>query len=120
MGKRIAGLGLTTMTGGGPGIMEAANRGAFENGGVSVGCNIRLPSNKRPIPHLTQSITFEHFLSARPCSPNIPTPSLSCQAASGPWMSFLKPLTLVQTRTITGFPDCVVWPRLLPAIDGGH
>src|SRR5688572_10618104 len=60
-GKRIALMGFTTMTGGGPGIMEAANRGAFENAGVSIGCNIQLPFEQIPNKYLTTSITFEHF-----------------------------------------------------------
>ena len=60
-GKRIAELGFTTMTGGGPGIMEAANRGAFENNGMSVGCNIVLPFEQKENPYVQKSITFEHF-----------------------------------------------------------
>src|SRR5690606_22634617 len=60
-GKRIAEMGFTTMTGGGPGIMEAANRGAFENGGRSVGCNIQLPFEQHENPYTHTSVTFEHF-----------------------------------------------------------
>ena len=61
IGKRISDLGFVTMTGGGPGIMEAANRGAFENGGISVGCNVQLPFEQKPNPYMNRSITFEHF-----------------------------------------------------------
>lgn len=60
-GKRIAALGFTTMTGGGPGIMEAANRGAFENGGSSVGCNIKLPYEQHPNPYMHKWLTFDYF-----------------------------------------------------------
>src|SRR5258706_9513587 len=60
-GKRIADIGFTTMTGGGPGIMEAANRGAYENGGESVGCNIQLPFEQKINPYVHTSITYEHF-----------------------------------------------------------
>src|SRR5690606_7014098 len=60
-GKRIAQMGFTTMTGGGQGIMEAANRGAYENCGKSVGCNIVLPVEQKATPYSNISITVEHF-----------------------------------------------------------
>jgi predicted Rossmann-fold nucleotide-binding protein len=61
-GKRIAEIGFTTITGGGPGVMEAANRGAFENGGYSVGCNIQLPFEQQGNSYTHKWFTFKHFL----------------------------------------------------------
>jgi uncharacterized protein (TIGR00725 family) len=65
LGFRLAQEGFTVMTGGGPGIMEAANRGAKEGGGLSIGCNIQLPSEQKPNPYLDRFVEFEHFLCAR-------------------------------------------------------
>src|SRR6478672_12754521 len=61
MGAAIAQLGFTVMTGGGPGIMEAANRGAQEVNGRSVGCNIELPHEQQPNPYLDRWVTCRHF-----------------------------------------------------------
>lgn len=61
LGKELANAGYTVMTGGGPGIMEAANRGAKDAGGISVGCNIKLPHEQKPNPYVDHFIEFEHF-----------------------------------------------------------
>jgi uncharacterized protein (TIGR00730 family) len=104
MGKRIAELGFTTMTGGGPGIMEAANRGAFENGGMSVGCNIQLPFEQKANPYTNKSITFEHFFVRKTMMTKYSYAFIIMPGGFGTMDEFFETLTLVQTKTITGFP----------------
>jgi uncharacterized protein (TIGR00730 family) len=103
-GKRIAETGFTTMTGGGPGIMEAANRGAYENGGISVGCNIRLPFEQKANPYLHKSITFEHFFTRKVLMIKYSYAFIIMPGGFGTMDEFFETLTLVQTRTINDFP----------------
>lgn len=103
-GKRIAELGFTTMTGGGPGIMEAANRGAYENGGMSVGCNIRLPFEQVGNKYVNTSITFEHFFVRKTLLIKYSFAFIIMPGGFGTMDEFFETLTLVQTKTITTFP----------------
>jgi uncharacterized protein (TIGR00730 family) len=103
-GKRIAGIGFTTMTGGGPGIMEAANRGAFENGGNSVGCNIKLPFEQVENKWLHRSMTFEFFFTRKTMLIKYSYAFIIMPGGFGTMDEFFETLTLVQTKTITGFP----------------
>jgi uncharacterized protein (TIGR00730 family) len=103
-GKRIAAYGFTTMTGGGPGIMEAANRGAFENGGRSVGCNIRLPFEQVANKYVHTSVTFEHFFVRKTLLIKYSYAFIIMPGGFGTMDEFFETLTLVQTKTITGFP----------------
>jgi len=103
-GKRIAQIGFTTMTGGGPGIMEAANRGAFENNGPSVGCNIQLPFEQLANKYLHKSITFEHFFVRKVLLMKYSYAFIILPGGFGTMDEFFETLTLVQTKTITQFP----------------
>lgn len=103
-GKRIAQLGFTTMTGGGPGIMEAANKGAYENGGESVGCNIRLPFEQKANPYLHYSITFEHFFVRKVLLVKYSYAFIIMPGGFGTMDEFFETLTLIQTRSLTQFP----------------
>src|SRR5690349_9003768 len=103
-GKRIADIGFTTITGGGPGIMEAANRGAYENGGMSVGCNIQLPFEQKGNPYVNRSITFEHFFVRKVLLVKYSYAFIIMPGGFGTMDEFFEILTLVQTKTVTNFP----------------
>jgi uncharacterized protein (TIGR00730 family) len=103
-GRRIAAMRFTTLTGGGPGIMEAANRGAFENGGPSVGCNIKLPFEQKPNPYVQTSITFDHFFVRKIMMIKYSYAFIIMPGGFGTMDEFFEALTLVQTKTLIRFP----------------
>ena len=103
-GKRIAEVGFTTMTGGGPGIMEAANRGAFENGGLSIGCNIKLPFEQKANPYVHRFITFDYFFVRKALLIKYSYAFICMPGGFGTMDEFFETLTLIQTKTITQFP----------------
>jgi uncharacterized protein (TIGR00730 family) len=103
-GKRIAYSGFTTMTGGGPGIMEAANRGAYENGGMSVGCNIQLPFEQVGNKYVHKSYTFEHFFVRKTLLIKYSYAFVILPGGFGTMDEFFETLTLIQTKTLHTFP----------------
>lgn len=103
-GKRISGLGFTTITGGGPGIMEAANRGAYENQGVSVGCNIKLPFEQKPNPYMHKWLLFDYFFVRKVLLVKYSYAFIIMPGGFGTMDEFFETITLAQTKTITNFP----------------
>lgn len=104
LAAEVARLGYTVMTGGGPGIMEAANRGAKEAGGRSVGCNIVLPREQKPNPYLDKWVNIRYFFVRKTLLIKYSYVFIIMPGGFGTLDELFEAMTLIQTRKIKDFP----------------
>jgi uncharacterized protein (TIGR00730 family) len=121
MGAGLAGLGFTVMTGGGPGIMEAANRGAREAGGRSVGCAIRLPKEQDVNQYLDRVVVCDHFFVRKTLLLKYSYAFVVMPGGMGTLDELFEALTLIQTGKISHFPVVLMgvdyWAPLRAQLD---
>ncbi len=121
MGAEIAKMGFTVMTGGGPGIMEAANRGAKDVGGRSVGCNIELPFEQKHNPWLDRWVTMKYFFVRKVLLMKYSYGFVIMPGGFGTLDEMFEALTLIQTKKVKNFPVVVMgtefWQDMSELVD---
>lgn len=117
LGQRLAEAGFGVVTGGGPGLMEAANRGAYNAGGISVGLNIQLPHEQRANPFQTHSLSFRYFFARKLMLVRYAQAFVVMPGGYGSLDELAEVLVLVQTGKVHPFPifalDRAYWRGLL-------
>ena len=120
VGRALAERGYAVVTGGGPGIMEAANRGAREGGGLSIGCNIVLPYEQKPNPYLDRVVDFDYFHVRKVMLVKYSEAFVLMPGGYGTLDEIFETVTLVQTGKIGHFPIVAMgrdyWQRMLDFI----
>lgn len=122
IGARLARAGFTVMTGGGPGIMEAANRGAKDAGGRSIGCNILLPQEQKPNPYLDLVVNFRHFYVRKVMLVKYSYAFIAMPGGFGTLDEIFEAATLIQTGKMRRFPIVLIgtefWQPLVDMMRG--